>query len=87
MCAADVVSLSYFLQIVLRQFQEYVEPDETSGAASVQMRRVSANPQHASATETVENVVLPLGENVLTENLGVPMVVVLTKVCCFLSHE
>lgn len=79
-CVADIVLLSYFLQIVLRQFQGYVEPDEASAGASAQVRRVGANPQHASATETVEDVVLPLGDNVLTENLGIPMVVVLTKV-------
>lgn len=85
-CVVDIVFLSYFLQTVLRQFQEYAEPDEASGgAATAPVRRVGANPQHASAAEAVEAVVLPLGENVLTENLGIPMVVVLTKVCNFLS--
>ena len=50
-----------------RQFQEYVDPGWEESA-----------PQRRSEEE--ENVLLPLGENTLTHNLGLPMVVVCTKV-------
>uniref|UniRef100_A0A8C8C7N0 Dynein light intermediate chain n=1 Tax=Oncorhynchus tshawytscha TaxID=74940 RepID=A0A8C8C7N0_ONCTS len=49
-----------------RQFQEYVDPGWEESA-----------PQRRSEEE--ENVLLPLGENTLTHNLGLPMVVVCTK--------
>uniref|UniRef100_A0A6Q2ZH84 Dynein light intermediate chain n=1 Tax=Esox lucius TaxID=8010 RepID=A0A6Q2ZH84_ESOLU len=51
---------------LVRQFQEYVEP---GGEESASQRR----------SEEEENVLLPLGENTLTHNLGLPMVVVCTK--------
>lgn len=66
----------------MRQFQEYVEPEEGAAGSATQLRRVSTNPLHQSVTEAVDNVLLPLGDNVLTENLGIPIVVVLTKVSC-----
>ena len=52
----------------MRHFQEYVEPDET-----VEDRR-------RSGIKDEDKVLLPLDENVLSDNLGLPMVVVLTKV-------
>ncbi|XP_035680572.1 cytoplasmic dynein 1 light intermediate chain 1-like isoform X2 [Branchiostoma floridae] len=57
---------------LVRQYQEYVEPEE--GAQSPQ--RPKAMTPGAGEEETV---VLPLGEDVLTHNLGVPVVVVVTK--------
>ncbi|XP_062343283.1 cytoplasmic dynein 1 light intermediate chain 1 isoform X2 [Osmerus eperlanus] len=51
---------------LVKQFQEYVEPGSEEGA-----------PQRRSEEE--ESVLLPLGENTLTHNLGIPMVVVCTK--------
>lgn len=56
---------------MVRQFQEYVEPDESS-----QRRQ---NP----ASRSDDEVLLPLGETTLTHNLGIPIVVVVTKVSPF----
>lgn len=55
---------------VVKQFQEYVEPGSSVEGAS----------QRRSAESEEESVVLPLGENTLTHNLGIPLVVVCTKV-------
>ena len=59
----------------MRHFQEYVEPDET-----VEDRR-------RSGIKDEDKVLLPLDENVLSDNLGLPMVVVLTKVSVIHSHR
>ena len=71
-------TLSYFLIIlinvssitipVVQQFQEYVEPEE------------GVNPAPRRGGKDEEKVLLPLGETTLTNNLGIPLVVVLTKV-------
>lgn len=58
-----------FSPVVVRQFQEYVEPDEP-----IEDRR-------RSGIKDEDRVLLPLDENVLTDNLGLPMIVVVTKVC------
>ena len=59
----------------MRHFQEYLEPDET-----VEDRR-------RSGIKDEDKVLLPLDENVLSDNLGLPMVVVLTKVSMVHSHR
>lgn len=59
----------------MRHFQEYVEPDET-----VEDRR-------RSGIKDEDKVLLPLDENVLSDNLGLPMVVVLTKVSMIQSNR
>ncbi|MBN3277788.1 DC1L2 protein, partial [Polyodon spathula] len=59
-------------QGLVKHFQEYVEPEEAS-QGSPQRRGPPV-----SGTEE-EEVVLPLGENVLTHNLGIPVLVVCTK--------
>ncbi|KAI1885653.1 hypothetical protein AGOR_G00206040 [Albula goreensis] len=59
-------------QKLVRQFQEYVEPGSDL-SVSPQRR----NPTAGDGDE--ESIVLPLGENTLTHNLGVPVVVVCTK--------
>ena len=59
----------------MRHFQEYLEPDET-----VEDRR-------RSGIKDEDKVLLPLDENVLSDNLGLPMVVVLTKVIMIHSHR
>jgi len=51
---------------VVKQFQSYVDPEE------------KVDPVVASLDE--DSVALPLGESTLTCNLGVPIVVVCTKV-------
>lgn len=53
---------------VVKQFQEYVEPGSCEDGA----------PQRRSEDE--ESILLPLGDGTLTHNLGIPVVVVCTKV-------
>lgn len=53
---------------VIKQFQEYTEPG--SGEDGTPQRR----------SEDEESVLLPLGDGTLTHNLGIPVVVVCTKV-------
>ncbi|KAJ8249409.1 hypothetical protein GJAV_G00234490 [Gymnothorax javanicus] len=55
---------------MVKSFQEYVEPEE--GTPASPQRR--APPGGAE-----EEVLLPLGENVLTHNLGIPVLIVCTK--------
>uniref|UniRef100_A0AAX7T954 Dynein light intermediate chain n=1 Tax=Astatotilapia calliptera TaxID=8154 RepID=A0AAX7T954_ASTCA len=55
------------LVMVVKQFQEYTEPGTGEDGA----------PQRRSEEE--ESVLLPLGDNTLTHNLGIPVVVVCTK--------
>ncbi|XP_073164052.1 cytoplasmic dynein 1 light intermediate chain 2 isoform X2 [Lepidochelys kempii] len=59
-------------QKFIKEFQEYVEPEE--GYQGSPQRRGPS-----SAGQEDENVTLPLGENVLTHNLGIPVLVVCTK--------
>lgn len=54
--------------VVVKQFQEYTEPG--GGEDGTPQRR----------SEEEESVLLPLGDNTLTHNLGIPVVVVCTKV-------
>ncbi|PIO36440.1 hypothetical protein AB205_0048490, partial [Aquarana catesbeiana] len=56
----------------VRNFQEYVEPGDEF-PASPQRRGTS------SQEERDDSVILPLGEDTLTHNLGIPVVVVCTK--------
>ena len=58
----------FFFYVVVRQFQEYAEPDE------------STEDRRRSGIKDEDKVLLPLDENVLTDNLGIPIVVVVTKV-------
>ncbi|MGH0150751.1 UNVERIFIED_CONTAM: hypothetical protein FKN15_018487 [Acipenser sinensis] len=59
-------------QELVKHFQEYVELEEAS-QGSPQRRG------HPVLGTEDEEVVLPLGENVLTHNLGIPVLVVCTK--------
>lgn len=59
--------------LVIRQFQDYIEPGSDT-TASPQRR----NPTISETDD--DDVLLPLGDNTLTHNLGVPMMVVCTKV-------
>ena len=54
---------------VVREFQQYEEP----GAEG------QSPPKRKSKTDE-EQVLLPLGETTLTHNLGIPIIVVVTKV-------
>lgn len=57
---------------VVKAFQEYVEPEEAT-PSSPQRRGPAAAGED-------ESVLLPLGDNVLTHNLGIPVLIVCTKV-------
>uniref|UniRef100_A0A8D2E197 Dynein light intermediate chain n=1 Tax=Sciurus vulgaris TaxID=55149 RepID=A0A8D2E197_SCIVU len=57
---------------VMKDFQDYIEPEE--GCQGSPQRR---GPLTSGSDE--ENVALPLGDNVLTHNLGIPVLVVCTK--------
>ncbi|KAK3751295.1 hypothetical protein QZH41_012196 [Actinostola sp. cb2023] len=63
---------------IVKQFQEYVDPDE----AGEENKRRSG-----SGLKDEEKVLLPLEENVLVDNLGLPVVVVVSKTDCMLSLE
>lgn len=65
------ILLCHFASIVVKAFQEYVEPEE--GYQGSPQRRGPSGQED-------ENVTLPLGDNVLTHNLGIPVIVVCTKV-------
>lgn len=65
---------------VIRFYQEYVEPDDNSSASQTSLRR-DANPLHPQAANSEDDkALLPLGENILAQNLGIPIVVVISKV-------
>ncbi|CAH2324417.1 cytoplasmic dynein 1 light intermediate chain 2 [Pelobates cultripes] len=55
-------------QKIVKDFQEYLEPEDSS-VGSPQRRTVSDE----------DNIILPLGDNILTHNLGIPVLVVCTK--------
>ncbi|XP_030619976.1 cytoplasmic dynein 1 light intermediate chain 1 isoform X2 [Delphinapterus leucas] len=59
-------------QKLIRDFQEYVEPGEDFPASP--QRRTTA-----SQEDKDDSVVLPLGADTLTQNLGIPVLVVCTK--------
>uniref|UniRef100_A0A8C1XLG2 Dynein light intermediate chain n=1 Tax=Cyprinus carpio TaxID=7962 RepID=A0A8C1XLG2_CYPCA len=58
-------------QRMVKAFQEYAEPEEST-PSSPQRRAPAAGGED-------ESVLLPLGDNVLTHNLGIPVLVVCTK--------
>ncbi|XP_064168670.1 cytoplasmic dynein 1 light intermediate chain 2-like isoform X1 [Anguilla rostrata] len=58
-------------QTMVTSFQEYTEPEEAT-PASPQRRAPAGGAED-------EGVLLPLGENVLTHNLGIPVLIVCTK--------
>lgn len=57
--------------LVVKAFQEYTEPEDAT-PSSPQRRAPTAGEDEA--------VVLPLGDNTLTYNLGIPVLIVCTKV-------
>jgi hypothetical protein len=79
-----------FVFTVLKQFQEYVEPDEgfsstvLAGLATPSQSRRPAG-QSVPASDN-DGAASSLGDNTLTSNLGIPIIVVLTKVCASKNH-
>ncbi|KAL0985335.1 hypothetical protein UPYG_G00155630 [Umbra pygmaea] len=67
-------------QRLVRQFQEYTEPGGDYNASPQRRSTVAGDAEE-------ECVVLPLGENTLTHNLGMPVMVVCTKCDTFGSLE
>ncbi|KAM4614395.1 cytoplasmic dynein 1 light intermediate chain 2 [Discoglossus pictus] len=59
-------------QKIVKDFQEYQEPEEASSASPQRRGPTLSGPEE-------ENVILPLGDNILTHNLGIPVLVVCTK--------
>ncbi|XP_012392575.1 cytoplasmic dynein 1 light intermediate chain 2 isoform X4 [Orcinus orca] len=57
---------------VVKDFQDYVEPEEGCQGSPQRRGPLTSGPDE-------ENVALPLGNNVLTHNLGIPVLVVCTK--------
>ncbi|TRY69775.1 hypothetical protein DNTS_006005 [Danionella cerebrum] len=57
--------------LLVKAFQEYVEPEEAT----------PGSPQRRAPTAAGddESVLLPLGDNILTHNLGIPVLIVCTK--------
>ncbi|EPY84232.1 hypothetical protein CB1_000490080 [Camelus ferus] len=58
----------------VKDFQDYIEPEEGCQGSPQRRGPLTSGPDE-------ENVALPLGDNVLTHNLGIPVLVVCTKVC------
>uniref|UniRef100_A0A7N5K424 Dynein light intermediate chain n=1 Tax=Ailuropoda melanoleuca TaxID=9646 RepID=A0A7N5K424_AILME len=56
----------------VKDFQDYVEPEEGCQGSPQRRGPLTAGPDE-------ENVALPLGDNMLTHNLGIPVLVVCTK--------
>ncbi|XP_072236848.1 cytoplasmic dynein 1 light intermediate chain 2 isoform X2 [Leuresthes tenuis] len=56
-------------QRMVKAFQEYTEPEDAT----------PSSPRRAPTSGEDEAIVLPLGENTLTHNLGIPVLVVCTK--------
>lgn len=66
--------LFLFTPVVVKDFQDYVEPEEGCQGSPQRRGPLTAGPDE-------ENVALPLGDSMLTHNLGIPVLVVCTKVC------
>ena len=64
---------------VVRAYQSYTEPGDGPIATQGPLRG-EVNPLHPPAPNPEEETVLPLGELALSGNLGIPIVVVVTKV-------
>lgn len=76
-----------YKESLVRHFQEYSEPDELQITTHSSSRR--HNPLHPPPSQQTdsEKVVLPLGEHTLAKNLGIPIVVIVTKTDAIPSLE
>ena len=61
---------------MVNQFREYREPDENDE------KRPGTHSSTTGPSKDEEDVLLPLDETILSNNLGLPIIVVATKVCC-----
>ena len=69
----------FFSLSVVRCYQAYTEPGD-GPIATQGPPRGDINPLHPPASGSEEEESLPLGEKTLSRNLGIPIVVVVTKV-------
>ncbi len=70
--------LIFYVSTDVRRWQDYVEPGDE--LETVQLRRTS---RHVDGDDEGIDHLLPLPEGVLTRNLGLDIVVVVTKVLLF----
>lgn len=71
------------------EYQSYVEPNETSNSlptsfstASLKSLNRTQNPSSAATnTNQDEQIISPLADGVLSKSFGIPVIVVITKVC------
>ena len=70
-CALGILVILF--TIVTKDFQEYKDPEEIEEESKSKTRLLSEGEP--------DEVTLPLGENVLVNNLGIPIIIVVTKVC------
>lgn len=61
--------------LVVNKFREYREPDESDE------KRPGTHSTPTATSKDEDSVLLPLGETILSNNLGLPIIVVATKVC------
>ena len=69
--------LSTLLNLDIRRWQSYVEPGDEAEVSSP-TKRISRNLDHINQ---MDEELLPLPENTLVRNLGLELIVVVTKVC------
>lgn len=66
---------------VVRHFQDYAEPDASKAPTGNSWRQTGNNPLHPpSKPDDGKDGLPPLDESILSRNLGIPIVVVITKV-------
>ena len=67
---------------VIRQFQEYCDPDlESEKQVSVGKRRdTDFNYLHPIVNDDPDKVLVPLEDGTFDKNLGIPIIIVITKV-------
>ncbi|ELU06193.1 hypothetical protein CAPTEDRAFT_20224 [Capitella teleta] len=77
--------LNEYKESLVRHFQDYTKPEDS---ASSKPRRTEDNPLHPAPHKTEdEKVLLPLSESTLSHNLGIPIIVILTKTDAISSLE
>jgi Dynein light intermediate chain (DLIC) len=76
-----VVLTQSVLPLVLKQFLEYAEPDEGLSTTVLSTPSLSRRPPNQTvSTNDSDAQMSSLGDNTLSCNLGIPIIVVLTKV-------
>ena len=66
--------------VVVRHFQEYADPDSNKLISSSSWRLAGSNPLHPPSRSDENKDGMQLDDSVFSRNLGIPIVVVITKV-------